>query len=909
LKATGCGKTHTISGTDEDPGIIYLTMADLFQRIEDRRTDWDVEVIVTFLEIYNEEIRDLLSDPAVTATPRGGLQIREDKTVKVVGLVELRPKSAEEVKQIVIEGNARRTQSPTHANATSSRSHAVLQVHVTQAPRTANVTEEKTMGTLSIIDLAGSERAAATSNMGQRMVEGANINKSLLALGNCINALCESGGAIRHVPYRNSKLTRLLKFSLGGNCKTVMVVCVAPTSLHFEDTHNTLLYAERATKIKTKVVTRNVVNVDRHVGRYVEAINRLNIEVAELKAKLAGRASGEAEVSKRRRLEASAEVERAKKDLHAKFDQTRPAIVDGASCDGKIAAARSKLATIQRRIGEIDAQARDGPLSADLQAEKALLQALAGPEEAVLRPDSSYNTRLQRSNNSGNMFDATLKAVTERRMDQLDELSVESVRLDSRAIKAELERARAEAREAATREVLEAQAGLLVNLVGMVGRCNVMLGEAGQVLATFASAEGVDALSRVATSLSAVAGQNDQALTSLIGQSTSGYTVTATAPSALDNYKSYSFASSSRQTSASATASASTMPKPKVTRRSSVVPVSPRRGYKSPRRSTRTSLTGTTAPSRRAVVDDKGKKKKSVQWRDDAGHGHIDDAGNDPFYVKPPAVDSSTPGPSQASSSSAPAPVAAEPPRPGSVAGSVAGSESDWEDERSEAGPSSSAASRRAPALAGLTSLDGGAKRRPSRLDPSALKGKAPSKLSSLVEDDGELTPQPLVDRSLNRRDASPSPPLSTLRVPKTHERGHGSPHRRGPAGAGGVKTHVRRRSNVGPIRIEKVSRRRVSAQRDEDDAAAAPPPRAGASGIATLAGPRRVTVDVVKSPAKRAKRVSLLGAAAARSLKTVRQTPLNGFLAPPVAATPDPNSSADISVSASRPSSRAAWR
>lgn len=263
--ATGCGKTHTISGTEADPGIIYLTMSDLFQRIEDRRDEWNVEVMVTFLEIYNEEIRDLLAEPG-SHNPRGGLSIREDKAVKVVGLVELKPQTAEEVKEIVLLGNQRRTQSPTHANETSSRSHAVLQVHVTQSPRTAALTEQRTMATLSIIDLAGSERAAATTNMGQRMVEGANINKSLLALGNCINALCESGGAIRHVPYRNSKLTRLLKFSLGGNCKTVMIVCVAPTSNHFDDTHNTLVYAERATKIKTKVVTRNVVNVDQ-IGR------------------------------------------------------------------------------------------------------------------------------------------------------------------------------------------------------------------------------------------------------------------------------------------------------------------------------------------------------------------------------------------------------------------------------------------------------------------------------------------------------------------------------------------------------------------------------------------------------------------------------------------------------------------
>jgi kinesin family protein 18/19 len=241
-------------------------MADLFQQIEDRKGDYTAEVVVTFLEIYNEEIRDLLTEPGAPA-PRGGLQIREDKSVKVVGLTELRPETAEEVKNIVLMGNSRRTQSPTHANETSSRSHAVLQIHVTQSPRTASLTEERFMGTLSIIDLAGSERAAATTNMGQRMVEGANINKSLLALGNCINALCESGGAVRHIPYRNSKLTRLLKFSLGGNCKTVMIVCVAPTSLHFDDTHNTLIYAERATKIKTRVVTRNVVNVNRHVGQ------------------------------------------------------------------------------------------------------------------------------------------------------------------------------------------------------------------------------------------------------------------------------------------------------------------------------------------------------------------------------------------------------------------------------------------------------------------------------------------------------------------------------------------------------------------------------------------------------------------------------------------------------------------
>ena len=436
-------------------------MADLFQEIEDRREDYIVDVNVTFLEIYNEEIRDLLAEPG-NPTPRGGLQIREDKSVKVVGLTELRPASANEVKEIVLLGNSRRTQSPTHANETSSRSHAVLQVHITQAPRTAAITEQKTMATLSIIDLAGSERAAATTNMGQRMVEGANINKSLLALGNCINALCESGGAVRHVPYRNSKLTRLLKFSLGGNCKTVMIVCVAPTSANFDDTHNTLIYAERATKIKTKVITRNVVNIDRHVGQYVEAINRLNLEVAELKEKLAGKRDQERDTEKRKRREALLEVEKAKSDLQLKAEQMRPSIADGANCAGKLAVAEAKLKVIRARLAELDSLAAanpTAPLSPDLETERALLQALAGPEEQILRPESALNVRVQRAGNSGALFEGTLRAVQERRSsEKLDEVSVDNVKLDARWRKAEMERTKAEAQTDELREAVVAQA-------------------------------------------------------------------------------------------------------------------------------------------------------------------------------------------------------------------------------------------------------------------------------------------------------------------------------------------------------------------------------------------------------------------------------------------------------------------
>ena len=345
-------------------------MAELFQRIEERRADYVVDVSVSFLEIYNEEIRDLLAPPDAYR-PKGGLAMREDnrRRITVAGLVEVIPKDAEEVKAIVMMGNGRRTQSPTHANATSSRSHAVLQINVIQSPRTADVIEERTMATLSIIDLAGSERASATKNMGKRMIEGANINKSLLALGNCINALCEARGRA-HIPYRNSKLTRLLKFSLGGNCRTVMIVCVAPTSRHLEDTGNTLAYANRAKEIKTKI-SKNVIDVDRHVGQYLEAISRLNEEVRELKAKLAGELAVENEAVKRRKTNALKGVETVRAEMRGFLEKSQETIFIGASASGNIAGSQAKLEYVRARLKELDQMPHR---TSELETERGLLE-------------------------------------------------------------------------------------------------------------------------------------------------------------------------------------------------------------------------------------------------------------------------------------------------------------------------------------------------------------------------------------------------------------------------------------------------------------------------------------------------------------------------------------------------------
>ncbi|KAI9508657.1 kinesin-domain-containing protein [Russula earlei] len=866
--ATGCGKTHTISGTDFDPGVIYLTMADLFQQIEDRKDDYTAEVVVTFLEIYNEEIRDLLADPSAP-TPRGGLQIREDKSVKVVGLTELRPNTAEEVKDIVLMGNSRRTQSPTHANETSSRSHAVLQVHVTQSPRTASLTEERFMGTLSIIDLAGSERAAATTNMGQRMVEGANINKSLLALGNCINALCESGGAVRHIPYRNSKLTRLLKFSLGGNCKTVMIVCVAPTSLHFDDTHNTLIYAERATKIRTRVVTRNVVNVDRHVGQYVEAINRLNAEVTELKAKLAGKIDSEGEILRRKKAEAQAEVERVKSDMQARAGQLHVSIKDGAICSGKLSAAQCKLRAIRSRLEELDKQAGlPGGLTSDLEAERGLLRALASPEEDVLKPDSALTARLQRSLNASNMFEGMLRAVTERRSDRLDDMSTENINLDAQLRKAAAEKTRAEAEREAMVDAMTEQAKMVVDLLGMVGRYTVVLGDASRSLRT-ALEEGRDGLDgtvrAVSASLRTLLERNDEDFQSLVGHTVASYAAISF-PSTLEGFKGFM---RPKRLSSAPTERSSTY--------GTLGVASPiRKAYlKSPRKSLRNSHGGVDLSYRRP--SDKGKEKKVVQWRDEVGQGNLDEAREVSMLV---CAESSNPSISITAASDDSSIFSAP------VRNSAADSE--WEDEKTDESvqlsfslPPHNSQIRTAATRA----------RRGSRLDSTFLKSRGACALGSLNEDDENSESattgrRALSDRSLNAfalDAASTATTTSSL-------------------ASGGVQQapltlQARRRSSLRP-----------PAPKDEDTYLV------GESASAPVAGVRRVhaymadadpalAVRNLKSPAKK-KRMSLLSLASKGMGYSSRLRPgVRASLASVSAG--DVNSSADGSSRTAKPT----WR
>ncbi|NXP23952.1 KI18A protein, partial [Scytalopus superciliaris] len=277
--ATGAGKTYTMLGSPEDPGVMYLTMMTLYNRMDQIKEDKICDVAVSYLEIYNEQIRDLLVNS-------GPLAVREDaqQGVVVQGLTLHQPKSAEEILQMLDYGNKNRTQHPTDVNASSSRSHAVFQIYLRQQDKTASINQNVRVAKMSLIDLAGSERASATNAKGARFVEGTNINRSLLALGNVINALADPKHK-KHIPYRNSKLTRLLKDSLGGNCRTIMIAAVSPSSLFYDDTYNTLKYANRAKDIKSSLKS-NVISLDSHISQYVKVCNEQKKEILMLKEKL-----------------------------------------------------------------------------------------------------------------------------------------------------------------------------------------------------------------------------------------------------------------------------------------------------------------------------------------------------------------------------------------------------------------------------------------------------------------------------------------------------------------------------------------------------------------------------------------------------------------------------------------------
>ncbi|XP_055305223.1 chromosome-associated kinesin KIF4 [Sitodiplosis mosellana] len=276
---TGSGKTHTMGTTfngveDEEMGVIPRAVGEIFNKIITMETDVDFTVNSSFVELYQEKLYDLLSS---NQREQSIVDIREvEGKVIIPNLTEKIVKDTESTFKCLMEGSKQRAVGATKMNNESSRSHAIFTITVQKIPK--DDPASATIAKFHLVDLAGSERAKKTEAVGEQFKEGVKINQGLLALGNVISALGSSNQNSGHVGYRDSKLTRLLQDSLGGNSKTLMIACVSPADYNCDETIGTLRYADRARKIKNKPV----VNEDPKTAE----INRLKAEIQSLRVEL-----------------------------------------------------------------------------------------------------------------------------------------------------------------------------------------------------------------------------------------------------------------------------------------------------------------------------------------------------------------------------------------------------------------------------------------------------------------------------------------------------------------------------------------------------------------------------------------------------------------------------------------------
>uniref|UniRef100_A0A667Y275 Kinesin-like protein n=1 Tax=Myripristis murdjan TaxID=586833 RepID=A0A667Y275_9TELE len=289
---TGTGKTFTMEGErspdgqftwEEDPlaGIIPRTLHQIFEKLSENGTEFSIKV--SLLEIYNEELFDLLS-PSEDVSER--LQLFDDprnkRGVVVKGLEEVTVHNKDEVYQILERGAAKRKTASTLMNAYSSRSHSVFSVTIHMKEITLDGEELVKIGKLNLVDLAGSENIGRSGAVDKRAREAGNINQSLLTLGRVITALVEKRP---HVPYRESKLTRILQDSLGGRTKTSIIATVSPSSSNLEETLSTLEYASRAKNIMNKPEVNQKLTKRTLIKEYTEEIERLKRDLAATRDK------------------------------------------------------------------------------------------------------------------------------------------------------------------------------------------------------------------------------------------------------------------------------------------------------------------------------------------------------------------------------------------------------------------------------------------------------------------------------------------------------------------------------------------------------------------------------------------------------------------------------------------------
>ncbi|KAG8491951.1 hypothetical protein CXB51_015277 [Gossypium anomalum] len=294
---TSSGKTFTMNGSLNDPGIIHRAVNDVFQKIQ-MISDREFLIRVSYMEIYNEEINDLFA--------RG---------IFVAGLREEIVSNAEQVIKLLESGEVNRHFGETNMNARSSRSHTIFRMVIESkgidtGSGDYSSSDAIRVSVLNLVDLAGSERIAKTGAGGVRLKEGKYINKSLMVLGNVINKLSNGAKQRAHIPYRDSKLTRILQTALGGNAKTSIICTVAPEEVHVEETKGTLQFASRAKRI-TNCAQVNEILTD------AALLKRQQLEIEDLRRKLQGSRSEvlEQEILKLRNDMLKYELEREKLEM------------------------------------------------------------------------------------------------------------------------------------------------------------------------------------------------------------------------------------------------------------------------------------------------------------------------------------------------------------------------------------------------------------------------------------------------------------------------------------------------------------------------------------------------------------------------------------------------------------------
>ncbi|GAA5873691.1 hypothetical protein JCM8547_002675 [Rhodosporidiobolus lusitaniae] len=367
---TASGKTHTMMGSKEEPGIIPLAVDELFEYIHKQNTRRTYSLRVSFLEIYNEQLRDLLAPPPASSSSSSSTQrppeIVDNGVVK--NLTERGVSLPAEVLEVLREGEQRRRVGATDWNERSSRSHCVFVVTIESMSKSATGSAPRT-SKLNLIDLAGSESATGQT---ERLKEGAFINRSLLTLGTVISKLSESASSSHpsstaHIPYRDSKLTRLLQPALSGNSRVAVVCTISPDAQQATETLSTLKFARRAKMVVTKA-ERGVLLTDQLlIKQYAQQVEALQAQIREAEngeAELRAREEREGREEAERRAD---EAERAGKEaqsalatttaelalLRAQLEKTQSLILTGPSLEASARRASSSFRSAVVELGEI----------------------------------------------------------------------------------------------------------------------------------------------------------------------------------------------------------------------------------------------------------------------------------------------------------------------------------------------------------------------------------------------------------------------------------------------------------------------------------------------------------------------------------------------------------------------------